>query len=464
MSASTDTGLVWFRHDLRVLDHPALTAATQNHSSVRAIYLLCPQQLDEHIIAPIRRQYLRLALDELSRNLAALGIPLDIVDAGHFSKVPTTLATYCQQHDIAQVYAHREFLVDEMQRDLRCSEQNIPLTLLSDALILPEQALKPDGKPYQVFTPFSKRCRQWLAQHFPQCLPKPYVKADKLILKPSVCPVFGEERDAGDWPVKESAVLDAMRQFCRERAHRYKEERDFPDLAGTSKLSPALALGLVSARQCLARLQMEAGEEIWDAKTGAGCWFNELLWREFYRHIAFHFPRIVRGHAFQTHTDQLRWQGSDTDFAAWCEGRTGFPIVDAAMRQLKQTGWMHNRLRMIVASFLCKDLHLDWRRGEAYFLSTLIDADFASNNGGWQWAASTGTDAAPYFRIFNPTSQSQRFDPNGNFIRRFLPELAHCSDKDIHAPMPQANYPAPRIDHAQAREISLSMFAELKAS
>ena len=253
-----------------------------------------------------------------------------------------------------------------------------------------------------------------------------------------------------------------MRDFCRERADAYRGKGDFPAETGTSKLSAALALGLISPRQCLARLHAEAGDSIWDPKSNPGTWLNELLWRAFYHQVAFHFPRVVMGRAFQPETEAIAWGNDPELFAAWQQGLTGYPIVDAGMRQLAETGWMHNRLRMITASFLCKHLHIDWRWGERHFLQQLIDADFASNNGGWQWAASTGTDAAPYFRIFNPTTQSQRFDARGRFIRHYVPELAELSDKAIHQPGATGIYPGPIVDHRASRETTLALFQQIR--
>lgn len=457
------TGLIWFRNDLRSLDHPALCSASKNHASVRAVYLLCPQQLDEHGIAPIRRQFLRRALDDLQRQLSSLGIPLDIIDAEHFKHAPRHLQHYCREHEISAVYAHREWLVDEINRDERCAKQlDIALHLIDDSLISPLTLSKSDGTPYKVFTPFSRRCRDLLAAQFPRVMRRPTVKAPGAISAVTPCPIFGEEKDSSAWPADEEGVLQQLRQFCAERAGDYQKHRDFPALNGTSRLSAALALGLLSPRQCLVRLQQECGEDIWDAKSDAGTWLNELLWREFYRHVAFHFPRVVKGRAFQSYTDAIPWPNKPALFEAWCEGQTGYPIVDAAMRQLKETGWMHNRLRMITASFLCKDLHIDWRWGERHFLEHLIDADFASNNGGWQWAASTGTDAAPYFRIFNPTTQGQRFDPEGQFILRFVPELKGLQGKQLHQVPATANYPQPIVDHKESRNITLALFQEIR--
>lgn len=217
---------------------------------------------------------------------------------------------------------------------------------------------------------------------------------------------------------------------------------------------------MVSAQQAVARLQMEAGALMWQ-DSGAAVWLSELIWREFYKHILVAYPQLIKHRAFQADTEAIVWRNNTTEFVAWCEGRTGYPIVDAAMRQLNQTGWMHNRLRMITASFLVKDLQIDWRWGEQYFMSKLIDGEFPANNGGWQWAASTGTDAAPYFRIFNPTTQSEKFDPKGLFLRRYLPELATLNGKMLHWPHPlpmSVKYFQPVVDHAKARLRTLAMF------
>jgi deoxyribodipyrimidine photo-lyase len=454
------TAVVWFRNDLRSLDHRALIAACANHDTVRGLYLLCPAQLDEHIIAPIRRHYLRRALDELGRQLGEIGIVFDIIDVGHFRNIADQLSAYCRQHHVDTVYAHREWLLDEMRRDDDCLNNSIPLQLIDDSLLSPLEIAKGDGGPYKVFTPFSRRSRDHLAAKFPTCLRSPQAKA-KTVANPT-CPVFGEERDSSPWPASQDALLDQLRDFCAERADDYREARDFPELDDTSRLSAALSFGLISPRQCLARLQQECGEAIWDANTGAGTWFNELLWREFYRHVAYHFPKVVRGRAFQAYTEHIPWPNNKALFEAWQEGRTGYPTVDAGMRQLRQPGWMHNRLRMITASFLCKDLHIDWRWGERHFMENLIDGDFCSNNGGWQWAASTGTDAAPYFRIFNPTTQGQRFDAKGEFIQRYVPELRHLSGKALHQPPESDIYPAPIVEHKEVRQITLALFKNVR--
>jgi len=266
--------------------------------------------------------------------------------------------------------------------------------------------------------------------------------------------------------VAELEVLNRMRSFCQQRVQDYATARDFPAIDGTSSLSAYLAIGVLSAQQCVARLQHEAGQQLEQEKSGASVWLSELIWRDFYKHILVAFPRLIKHQAFQTETDQINWPNDNRLFAAWCRGETGYPIVDAAMRQLNETGWMHNRLRMITASFLVKDLHIDWRWGERYFMSKLIDGDFAANNGGWQWAASTDTNTAPYFRIFNPVTQSERFDPSGDFIRRYLPMLANKTNKEIHwphKPVTAKGYFRPVVEHNEARKLTLVLFSAVKS-
>lgn len=256
-----------------------------------------------------------------------------------------------------------------------------------------------------------------------------------------------------------------MQDFCAEKLRQYDEQRDFPACPGTSRISPYLTLGIISVRQCLAAIEAALGQLPFERGAPGFVWLNELIWREFYQHLLVAFPHVSKHKAFKPETDHIRWLWDDARFTAWCEGKTGYPIVDAAMRCLNQTGWMHNRLRMIVASFLTKDLHIDWRLGERYFMQHLIDGELAANNGGWQWAASTGADAAPYFRIFNPTTQGQRFDEQGQFIKQWLPELELVPAKYIHTPHdwlkvfdPQDSYPAPIVDHSESRTIALALF------
>jgi deoxyribodipyrimidine photo-lyase len=267
------------------------------------------------------------------------------------------------------------------------------------------------------------------------------------------------------WPAGESVAQAQLSRFIDERLGDYQAQRDFPNAQGTSGLSVALSAGTLAplsawqaARQCLTDASLRAGAE---------CGIGELAWRDFYRQIMYHFPYLAQGRAFRPETEWLPWRHDEALFSAWCRGQTGYPLVDAAMRQLVQTGWMHNRLRMVTAMFLTKHLFIDWRKGERFFMQHLVDGDFAANNGGWQWSASTGTDAAPYFRVFNPVRQSQRFDPDGRFIKRFVPELSALDAKQVHEPWKQPllapDYPAPIVPHAGVKQRVEAAFRALQA-
>ena len=269
------------------------------------------------------------------------------------------------------------------------------------------------------------------------------------------------------WPAGEGHAQQRLAHFANEQIHYYKDERDLPAVPGTSQISAYLAAGVISPRQCLhAALQNNHGE-FESGSPGVFTWVTELLWREFYKHILVGYPRVSRHRAFRLETEFLPWRDAPEELAAWKEGRTGIPIIDAAIRQLLETGWMHNRLRMVVAMFLTKNLLIDWREGERFFMQHLIDGDLAANNGGWQWSSSTGTDSVPYFRIFNPLSQSERFDPEGRFIKHWLPELADLNKKEIHNPSIAgglfgiANYPRPMVDLKKSRERALTAFKNL---
>lgn len=463
------TALIWFRNDLRSYDNTALhhASAPPNASAqgnaVRAVYIATPGQWQAHGTSLRQQTLIARSLEALAATLATLGIPLEVIVAENFGEIPSALQHYCREHRISSLHANREYLLNEMRRDSAVdSALEIPCHWHDDRLLVaPETVLNGSGLPYRVFTPFAKSWRAHLRQLSPTPRRRPH--AQTAALRPAPIPAFCTAVPIDGWPDSEEKALQRLRTFCAERVQDYHHQRDLPAVDGTSQLSAALAIGLISARQCLARLQAEARDHWQESPSGESTWLNELIWREFYQYIAFHFPRVVRGRAFKPETDNIKWSRNQAHFQAWCDGHTGFPIVDAGMRQLKQTGWMHNRLRMITAGFLVKDLHIDWRWGERYFMSQLIDGEFAANNGGWQWSASTGTDAAPYFRIFNPTTQGQRFDPDGDFIRHYIPELAHLNRREIHQPPPSGNYPSPIVDHASARQHTLAMFQAVRS-
>ena len=319
------------------------------------------------------------------------------------------------------------------------------------------------GRPYSVYTPYRKAWwKRWVNDpRYPVRLgrlppPIPGFAANEI---PEMR-ALGFEDGVCEIPTGgEAAATRRLDRFLRTAAARYHEDRDRPDRDGTSRLSPYLRFGAISVRQCVSRAE-EAAQAERELRQGVAKWLDELVWREFYAGILEEHPRVLREN-YRHEYDAVVWNNDPEGFEAWCDGRTGYPIVDAGMRQLRATGWMHNRVRMVVASFLTKDLLIDWRRGERFFFTRLVDGDPASNNGGWQWAASTGTDAQPYFRIFNPVAQGRRWDPEGRYVRRWLPELRDVSDAHVHAPWEaglSGGYPPPVVDHAERRVLALDRF------
>lgn len=461
--------LVWLRNDLRLYDNQALVEACQSGLPVVALFVATPQSWQKHFMAPIKQDFIRRRVRQLERELATLNIPLLAVEGTDYDAVPALM----QQLIVAgaeALYSHTEYELRERVRDRKVSDifaQAGKASFWFDrkAVMPPGSILSKTGGIYQIFTPFKKTWLARLREQGVHCFSKPKALAELKWQWPELPLMQEGDGSSAAYVVDEVTILEQMRQFCRDKVAYYQSERDFPAKDGTSSLSAYLAIGVVSAQQCISRLQLEAANE-WDKeKSGAAVWLSELVWRDFYHHILMAFPNLIKHKAFQQDTDAIVWPNNAQLFQAWCEGKTGYPIVDAAMRQLNQTGWMHNRLRMIVASFLVKDLHIDWRWGEQYFMSKLIDGDFAANNGGWQWAASTGTDAAPYFRIFNPVTQSERFDPDGVFIKRMLPELADVPKKQIHWPHPLplwSDYSKAVVDHSKARLKTLELFHTVK--
>jgi len=465
----TQFQLVWLRNDLRQLDNSLLTEAQQTGLPVVAVYLATASTWSTHHMAPIKQDLLRRRVVAMQEELAAFGVPFLALEAGNYANCAAIIQGLALQ-GAAQVYWQTEYELREQERDadVRAALNAIGVPVVchdTQCVMAPGSVLSKTGETYKVFTPFKKTWLAKLQAIGVLCTGKLSMQHPPVIdtsLAPAMQQPDGSSRA---FPVAEQHVLERLREFCRERVHAYQQQRDFPAIDGTSALSAYLAIGVISPKQAVARLQLEAQNQLWQEGSGAAVWLSELIWREFYKHILVAFPNLIKHQPFQRDTADLVWGNNQRWFDAWCQGNTGYPIVDAAMRQLNQTGWMHNRLRMIVASFLVKDLQIDWRWGEQYFMSKLIDGDFAANNGGWQWAASTGTDAAPYFRIFNPVTQSERFDSEGRFIRQYLPELTDIPRKHIHWPHPlpmSVDYAKPIVDHAKARELTLAMFKAVK--
>lgn len=468
--------LLWLRTDLRVQDNSALAAAMAAGPTV-ALFLLSPAQWQAHDDAPSKVDFWLRNLTELRRELAALNVPLLVRQADDWSAAPRVIAELCQQLRIAAVQVNEEYGVHESRRDQAVAQALDALGInfhshLDQLLFRPGSVLTQSGGYFQVYSQFRKVCYQRLHSALPALVRRPTAQAPLPIASdpiPDAVPGFTSPTASLRqlWPAGEQQAHRRLQAFADEQIDYYQSERDLPGKAGTSRLSAYLAAGVLSPRQCLhAALQANRGE-FDSGNTGVVTWINELLWREFYKHILVGYPRVSMHRAFRPDTDALAWRQAPDELAAWQQGRTGFPIIDAAMRQLLASGWMHNRLRMVVAMFLTKNLLIDWREGERFFMRHLIDGDLAANNGGWQWSASTGTDSAPYFRIFNPISQSQRFDPDGRFIRHWLPELTGLNNKDIHNPaamgglFAMADYPPPMVDLASSRTRALAAFRRL---
>ncbi len=457
----SDTVLWWLRRDLRLADNDALAAALAGGRRVVPVFILDPLLLDGPTSSPTRAAFLLGGLRTLDADLRARGSRL-VVRRGRPAAELTRLlaetgASAIYAEDDHSPYAHHRD--DAVQFDL-------PLRLVgSSAVRPPGTILKANGAPYTVFTPFS---RAWLSLPLPgsgDLRPAPTALPDPGDVTGEPIPEHPTLLPGVPFPPGEAEAQRRLQRFLAEAIAGYDATRDRLDLDGTSRLSPYLRFGMLAPRAAVvAALSARAVGE------GAARWLNELIWRDFYIHILEHFPHVTRQN-FQPARRDVVWRNDPDDFAAWREGQTGYPVVDAAMRQMAASGWMHNRARMIVASFLVKDLLIDWRWGEQWFMRCLVDGDPAANNGGWQWTAGTGTDAAPYFRVFNPVTQGRKFDPDGDYARRWLPELAGVRGAAVHEPWRLSaaerqaaglvfgrDYPLPIVDHAVARERALAAY------
>ncbi len=492
MDKPLDRALVWFRRDLRADDHAALYHALRAARQVWCVFVFDRDILDTLPRQDRRVEFIRDSLVGLDAQLRALATSHGVEGAGlivrhgHATAETPGLAA---QLMVQAVFASHDDDPAALARDARVrgrlADIGIALHTSKDHVVFERsELLTLGGNPYAVFTPYRNA---WLKKINPFYL-KPYPVAHhagalatlpgELVRPlPTLAQIGFQPSNlhALKLPSGGAGAQELLDDFLPERLGRYHETRDYPAIKGPSYLGTHLRFGTVSIRH-LAREAWQRVQAGPDAR-GAEVWLSELIWRDFYHQVLHHHPHVA-GHAFRPEYDRIKWEHgkhADEHFSAWCEGRTGYPLVDAAMHQINSSGYMHNRLRMVVASFLVKDLGLDWRRGEAYFAEHLNDYDLAANNGGWQWAASTGCDAQPWFRIFNPVNQSEKFDASGKFIRRYLPQLAALPDKLIHAPwlarpvdLAAANlvlgrdYPAPVVRHEQARERTLNRYAVVK--
>ncbi|MBH47771.1 MAG: deoxyribodipyrimidine photolyase [Halobacteriovorax sp.] len=459
-------GLVWFRRDLRLHDHAALASAISSCDEVHCLFVFDPEILSKlEDKNDARVQFIHDSLVEM-QNQASIEV--------RYGDPKKEILAYCQEHEISDVFTNRDYEPMAKERDQAVKEalssKNIKFHTFMDSVVYEaKRTLKDDGTPYKVFTPYMKRWLSVLAEDgFEvanyQCDLSKIVKTKNSI-------------NSKDW-MKEVGFhsckphLEAGTQAAKKQLEAFKKKisdytimRDFPAADGTSMMSVYIRHGNISVRDLVRAAQSGSTE-------GHHKWLSEVIWREFYQYILDQFPQVEK-QAFRPAYDQIKWRGGKKELEAWKNGETGFPIIDAAMRCLKATGTMPNRLRMVTASFLCKTLLVNWREGEKWFAAKLLDFDLAANNGGWQWCASSGVDAQPYFRIFNPYSQSKKFDPDGIFIKTWCPELSNLDEKSIHAPhelLPMEQqlagcvigqeYPAPVVDYAKKRVEALAMYKQ----
>ncbi|REL32570.1 deoxyribodipyrimidine photo-lyase [Thalassotalea euphylliae] len=456
--------LLWFRNDLRLTDNPALNFAIEN-GVTDAIFFISPKQWQAHNLAPIKKDFIYRHALLLKHQLVELGIQLQLIEAASFDDQ----IDFLKANEHKQIIVNQELELNEQRRDAALKDAGVELiTFESDVVVPKGLILNQSGQMFRVFTPFKRAWLSWLRQHGFNIETHPTIQSLVFEEKDLLAKIESDNFKAGaeKWPMSFQVEQTLIPMFMETKLSKYQEQRDVPSIKGTSGLSPYLAIGAISPKYLLTILLSRHPDILSEQPASAFSWLNELVWREFYRHLLFHFPNLIKGTVFNEKYENIPWQTDQKYLQAWQQGKTGYPIVDAAMRQLNQTGWMHNRLRMIVASFLTKHLLVDWRAGETYFTEKLIDLDFAANNGGWQWSAGTGCDAQPYFRIFNPITQSEKFDPQGNFIRKYLPELADIPDKYIHFPHEyiratglKCYWPA-IVEHKAAREKALAFYKQ----
>lgn len=436
--------IFWFRRDLRLSDNPALMAALAESDEVIPLFIIDAQVANR--AGEFRRAYLAQSLrsldDSLNGNLHVItGKPVQI------------LKQLIADHDVTSIHVAADYAPYGVTRDAEVENAGMALTRTgSGYAIAPGRVVKKDQSPYRVFTPF---CRAWMDHGWRKPVAAP---ASINAMVPSK-----DFREIPDWNVPvssvlqsagEAAALDRWEEYRSGALDDYDKDRNYATVEGTSRLSPHLRWGEIHPRTILAGLNDSDAHQVFR---------KEIAWREFYADVLHHNPHTSRDY-YQSNFAKMKYDEPGQKFLAWCEGRTGFPFVDAAMRQLVHEGWMHNRARMVVASFLVKDLHIEWQHGANYFMKYLIDNDVASNSHGWQWTAGCGTDASPYFRIFNPVEQGKRFDPLGEYIRKYVPELAHLSASEIHEPWlyPHEGYPDPIVNHATERLEALARLQQLK--
>ncbi|KAF5860057.1 hypothetical protein ETB97_002083 [Aspergillus alliaceus] len=481
----------WFKSDLRLHDNRALRmayeVAREHCIPLIGLYILSPEDLTAHLCSPARVDLTLRTLETLKRDLGELEIPLYMETQEKRGEIPGRVVELCREWRANHLFANMEYEVDELRREAKlvrlCVEQGIAFEAVHDTCVVPPGLLSSQqGRQYAVYSPWFGAWQTFLMDNpeYLEVSEEPGANpgdARKMLrgLFASEVPAAPENKRLSEeekerfremYPAGEHEALDRLERFLEEKATDYDDMRNSLSKQTTSVLSPYFASGSLSARTAVANAKKANKNQLDRNNLGFVSWISEVAWRDFYKHVLVHWPFICMNKCFKPEFTDLEWEYDEDLFNAWCEGQTGFPIVDAAMRQINHAAWMHNRSRMVVSSFLSKDLLIDWRRGERYFMEHLIDGDFASNHGGWGFGSSTGVDPQPYFRIFNPLRQSERFDPDGEYIRRWVPELRDVEGSAIHDPYERGagdiagknGYPRPIVNHAAARERALDRY------
>ncbi|KAJ5167604.1 uncharacterized protein N7482_003198 [Penicillium canariense] len=481
----------WFKSDLRLHDNRALGTAFQlakdHQIPLIGVYILSPEDFAAHLTSPARVDLILRTLKQLQRDLAELDIPLYVETQEKRKGIPSRIVDLCQEWEAKHLCANIEYEVDELRRDARlvrlCAEKDIDFTPSHDTCVVTPGALVTGtGKQYAVYTPWFRSWLRFLKENPDYLEPSEEPGSNPGDARKQFPDLFGcqipamlgnkklsdveRKRFEDLWPAGEHEALQRLDKLLEEKCSWYGETRSLLSGEHTSALSPYFASGALSARTAVTTAKRANKNHLDRYDQGYASWISEVAWRDFYKHVLVHWPFICMNKCFKPEHTNIEWEYDTDQFQAWCDGKTGFPIVDAAMRQLKHCAWMHNRTRMVVSSFLSKDLLTDWRRGERFFMEHLIDGDFASNHGGWGFGSSTGVDPQPYFRIFNPMRQSERFDPDGEYIRRWVPELRDVKGTAIHAPYDrgaggtaeQNGYPKPIVEHAASRDRALARY------
>jgi deoxyribodipyrimidine photo-lyase len=454
--------LFWHRRDLRLADSVGLSKAREISPKVVGVFCLDSDILGRDDIAPVRLNYLLATLEKLQESYSKLGSQLLIIQGQPHQALPQLAQALGAQ----KVFWHRDVEPYAQKRDRKVETalKNLGIethTYWDQLLHAPQEIMSQSGEAYKVYTPF---WNNWSKQAKANFIPTPQTLEGLNEIEQALAEANGgmplppaSWDNPLDFPVGEVAAYERLSYFCDRALYEYEEQRNFPSVEGTSQLSPALKFGAIGIRtvwQAVSQAAENARSE--EAQASIQAWQKELAWREFYQHCLYFFPELAEG-PYRREFQDFPWENNPEHFQAWCEGQTGYPIVDAAMRQLNTTGWMHNRCRMIVASFLTKDLIINWQWGEKYFMQSLIDGDLAANNGGWQWSASSGMDPKP-LRIFNPASQAQKFDPEAEYIRYWLPEVRSLETEYlISGKIPtlerhSCGYPAPIVDHKKQQQ------------